>query len=125
MSNARPLLADLADLMHGVRYDDLPPAAIAHARRLMLDTIGCALGAVSSPACTAVRAMAASLGGAPQASLWGAAGKTSTALATLVNGTALRYLDSNDYVFARDPAHPSANLAVALAVGRCTSAADD
>jgi len=117
MSNARPLLADLADLMHGVRYDDLPPAAIAHARRLMLDTIGCALGAVSSPACAAVRAMAVSLGGAPQASLWGTAGKSSTALATLVNGTALRYLDSNDYVFARDPAHPSANLAVALAVG--------
>jgi 2-methylcitrate dehydratase len=117
MSSARPLLADLADLIHGIRYEALPPEAIAHARRLMLDTIGCALGAVSSPACAAVRAMAAALGGAPQASLWGAAGKTSTALATLVNGTALRYLDSNDYLFARDPAHPSANLAVALAVG--------
>ena len=42
------------------------------------------------------------------------------ALATLANGTMLRYQDSNDYYFARDPAHPSGNLAVALAVGERT-----
>jgi 2-methylcitrate dehydratase len=42
--------------------------------------------------------------------------KTSAPLATLVNGSLLRYLDSNDYYFSRDPAHPSGNLAAALAV---------
>jgi 2-methylcitrate dehydratase len=61
--------------------------------------------------------MAADCGGAAQATLIGTGEKTSAPLATLVNGSLLRYLDCNDYYFARDPAHPSGNLAVALAVG--------
>ena len=40
----------------------------------------------------------------------------------LVNGSLLRYLDSNDYYFARDPAHPSTNLR-SLAVGERETAA--
>ena len=65
----------------------------------------------------AVRRMASDCGGTAQATLIGTGEKTSAPLATLVNGSLLRYLDSNDYYFSRDPAHPSGNLAVALAVG--------
>jgi 2-methylcitrate dehydratase len=83
----------------------------------VLDTLGCAFGALHSDVGEAVRRMAADCGGAKQATLIGSGEKTSAPLATLVNGSLLRYLDSNDYYFARDPAHPSGNLAVALAVG--------
>ncbi|HEY0294055.1 MAG TPA: MmgE/PrpD family protein [Bordetella sp.] len=110
------VLEALARRVHEVRYDDLPGQVVDRAKALVLDTLGCAYGGYGSEVGQAVLRMAASCGGAPQATLIGAGGKTSAPLATLVNGTLLRFLDSNDYYFARDPAHPSGNLAAALAV---------
>jgi 2-methylcitrate dehydratase len=109
-------LEALAALMHSVRFEDLPAAVVADTRMRVLDTLGCAFGAVSSDVGRAVRRMAADCGGAEQSTLIGTGEKTSAPLATLVNGSLLRYLDSNDYYFARDPAHPSGNIAAALAV---------
>jgi len=111
------VLEALAALVHSVRYEDLPKDVIAAAKARALDTLGCAFGALHSDVGEAVRRMAADCGGAAQSTLIGTGEKTSAPLATLVNGSLLRYLDSNDYYFSRDPAHPSGNLAVALAVG--------
>lgn len=110
------VLEILARRVHEVHYDDLPGQVVERTKALVLDTLGCAFGGLNSDVGQAVLRMAAACGGAPQATLIGAGGKTSSALAALVNGTLLRFLDSNDYYFARDPAHPSGNLAVALAV---------
>jgi 2-methylcitrate dehydratase len=111
------VLERLAVLVHSVNFDSLPPEVVSAAKIRILDTLGCAYGALESPVGRAVRKMAADCGGAPQATLIGTGEKTSAPLATLVNGSLLRYLDNNDYYFSRDPAHPSGNLAVALAVG--------
>lgn len=111
------VLEKLAHLVHSVRYEDLPANVVRRAKALVLDTLGCAYGGLRSQVGEAVQRMAADCGGAPQATLIGTGIRTSAALATLVNGTLLRYLDGNDYYFARDPAHPSGNLAAALAVG--------
>ena len=116
-SDKPAVLQALAALVHSVRFEDLPVEVVAAAKERVLDTLGCAFGAHASDVAEAVRRMAADCGGAPQATLIGTGKKTSAPLATLVNGTLLRYLDSNDYYFSRDPAHPSGNLAVALAVG--------
>ena len=110
-------LEALAALMHSVRFEELPPEVVSAVTARVLDTLGCAFGALDSDVGRAVRRLAADCGGAPQATLIGTGEKTSAPLATLVNGSLLRYLDSNDYYFSRDPAHPSGNLAVALAVG--------
>jgi 2-methylcitrate dehydratase len=115
--NAPKVLEALAALAHAVRFEELPKGVIDAAKARVLDTLGCAFGALHSDLGEAVRRMAADCGGAAQATLIGTGEKTSAPLATLVNGSLLRYLDSNDYYFARDPAHPSGNLAVALAVG--------
>jgi 2-methylcitrate dehydratase PrpD len=49
--------------------------------------------------------------------IWiGKGSHTSCTLATLANGTMMRYLDHNDYYFSRDPSHTSGNLAAAFAV---------
>lgn len=117
MTSRAPALVELARLAHSVRFEELPPDVVAVAKALIVDTLGCACGGAHGTAFGATRAMAEHLGGAAQASVWCTELRTTMPLATLVNGTALRYLDSNDYVFARDPAHPSGNLAVALAVG--------
>ncbi len=117
--NAEPasVLERLATLAHAVRFEDLPVAVVSDTKARVLDTLGCAFGALDSDVGRAVRRMAADCGGAPQSTLIGTGEKTSAPLATLVNGSLLRYLDSNDYYFARDPAHPSGNIAAALAVG--------
>jgi 2-methylcitrate dehydratase len=117
---APTVLEALAALVHSVRYEDLPKEVIAAAKVRMLDTLGCAFGAHHSDVADAVRRMAAACGGHPQATLIGTGEKISAPLATLVNGSLLRYLDANDYYFSRDPAHPSGNLAAALAVGEHT-----
>lgn len=106
----------LAALVHGIRFRDLPPEVVAAAKRVILDTLACAAGALDSAPAAIVRKVARDLGGNPESTLIGG-GRSSCALATLVNGTLIRYLDNNDYYFGRDSAHPSGNLAPALAVG--------
>ena len=113
-------LVQLSSVVHSVRYEDLPRPVVDQAKALILDTLGCAFGGFAANVSKAVRTMARELGGAPHSTLLGTGDRTSMPLATLANGTALRYLDSNDYYFSRDPAHPSGNLAVALAVGEAT-----
>jgi 2-methylcitrate dehydratase len=110
------VLEALGELALSVRFEDLPAELVSDTKARILDTLGCAFGALNSDVGQAVRRMAADCGGAPQSTLIGNGGKTSAPLATLVNGSLLRYLDSNDYYFSRDPAHPSGNLAAALAV---------
>jgi 2-methylcitrate dehydratase len=109
-------LQTLAGIALDLRYEQLPADVVRHAKRLVLDTLGCAYGAMNSEVGVALRRFADEAGGAPRATLLGTGRKTSAALATLVNGGLLRYLDCNDYYFGRDPAHPSGNLAVALAM---------
>jgi 2-methylcitrate dehydratase len=106
----------LAQLVHGIRYRDLSPEVVAAAKRVILDTLACAAGALRSEPAAIVRGVARALGGNQEATAIGDGGKTSCALATLVNGTLIRYLDNNDYYFGLDSAHPSGNLAPALAV---------
>lgn len=118
--NAAPTLAGrLAQFALAVRYDALPPATIAAARRVLLDTLGCALGAVASePA----RIVAACLPRTAEktATIIGSGARTSAENAALVNGVLARYLDFMDVYSARDVCHPSENVPVALA---CTEAA--
>jgi len=111
------VLERLAVLVHSVRYEDLPTEVVSAVKDRILDTLGCAYGALDSDVGRAVLRMAADCGGTSQSTLIGIGTKTSAPLATLVNGSLLRYLDSNDYYFSRDPAHPSGNIAAALAVG--------
>ena len=105
-------------MVHGIHYAELPPEVIHQVKRITLDTLACAFGASRSEPARIVREMARESGGTPACTLIGTADKTSCALATLVNGTLMRYLDGNDYYFGRDSAHPSGNLAPALAVAQ-------
>ena len=43
------LTEQIATFSQRLTYSDLPPPVIAKAKDLLLDAIGCALGAVSSP----------------------------------------------------------------------------
>lgn len=115
-SASDPVRARLAAIAAEIRYATLPADVVRETKRLILDTLGCALGGYHGTPCVGVRAVATELGGRAEATIIGQQQRTSCTLAAFVNGTLLRFLDANDYYFGRDPAHASGNLAAALAV---------
>jgi 2-methylcitrate dehydratase len=56
------------------------------------------------------------------ATVWGTGHRTTPDLATFANGALVRYLDFNDTYLAKEPAHPSDNIAAILAVGEASHA---
>ena len=114
-------IARLAASIAGLRAEDFPPRAVEQAKLVLLDTIGCGFAARDDDSAGAVLEALASLGGTPQCTVLGRAGKMSAPSAVLANGTLIRTLDLNDYVVGAHPVsgarggHPSDNIPVALA----------
>ena len=113
---SRTVLEDLGVWVAAMRYEDLPPATVKKAKYVLLDTLGCALGAVDAGPVRIAQRVVSMRGGNPQASIIGAGWKTSCDEAAFVNAMAIRYLDFNDYAAFGFPHHPSINVAPALAV---------
>ncbi len=91
------------------------------AKLRLLDTIAVAQAALPSPLATAVRTAADALGQGDQATLIGG-GRSTAALAALVNGTLAHALDFDD-THAASVMHPSAPaVATALAMAEATDA---
>jgi len=116
--HSKTALERLAQLSCAIDYDRLPKELVSRAKDLLIDALACAYGAWHSPIREGLEKLVQSVGGNPQANLIGVGTATSAPLATLFNGSLIRYLDCNDYYFGIDPAHPSGNFAVGLAVGQ-------
>lgn len=110
------IVEKLAELSGEFRFDALPAAVIDKAKILVLDSLGCALGGFASRPSVIMRSIVSHMGGHPESTLFVTGERTSALAATWVNGTMIRYLDFNDTFFARDPSHPSGNVATALAL---------
>jgi 2-methylcitrate dehydratase len=107
---------DIARWVVELRYEQLPADVIARAKRVLLDTLGCALGAIGAEPVRAAQQVVALQGGNPQATILGLGRKASCDQAAFLNGMALRYFDYNDYIALGRPNHASINVAPALAV---------
>jgi 2-methylcitrate dehydratase len=117
------LTEEIARFTAGVRYQDMPPEGVAAIKRLVLDAIGCALGAVGcDPAMMLAPLLRPATGPGDTASLLGSGRAVSVEGAILFNGTLLRYLDFMDVYWARDICHPSENIPVALACAQSAHA---
>jgi 2-methylcitrate dehydratase len=105
----------LAEFALGVRLESLPASTLAALKRVVLDTLGCAIGAVGcEPA--RIAAWLDTLGeGGGRATMIGEAQPQALKRALLVNGILARYLDYGDVYWKRDVAHPSEVVPVALA----------
>jgi 2-methylcitrate dehydratase len=118
----RPYLTDrLADFALDTRFEDLPAEVVKEAKRRLLDTLGCAVGALDEPAPQIARRAAARVQGDPAATLIGG-GRSAPDWAAFANGVHLRYLDCNDTYLALEPAHPSDNWAAVMAAGEAGGA---
>jgi 2-methylcitrate dehydratase len=105
---------DMGNWVAALRYEDLSNPVVEKAKRVLLDTLGCALGAINAEPVRIARETVFLQGGHPHSSIIGLDRKVSADQAAFVNGMAIRYLDFNDYT--PPGGHPSIDIAPALAV---------
>ena len=105
----------MAEFAANLQYGDIPAAAIYEAKRFLLDSMGCALAAVHNEDMAMMYRFTDKLGGAPEATIIGAGGKTNAPNAALMNCLLTRALDYNDIYWENDPSHPSDMIGAALA----------
>lgn len=79
-----------------LNYALLPKEVVHQAKRCLLDTLGCAIGAHGSPGRPVVEETVKELGGNEEATIFGSGLRTTALNATLVNSFLVRYLDYND-----------------------------
>ncbi len=94
----------------------LPSKTVHEVKRRLIDAFGCALGGWTATPAQIARDTAQSVRCHLGSTLLGTAWKTTPDLAAFANGTAVRFLDYNDTYLSKEPAHPSDNIAAALAV---------
>lgn len=114
------LAEDMARWVWDLRYETLPSEVVTRTKLIVLDTLGCALGALDAPPVRLARQVAQEQGGNPLATPWGASWRTSAELGAFINSLAARYLDFNDYTDVGS--HPSTNLGAVFAVGEAQGA---
>lgn len=112
----------IARWAHETRFESLGPRVVHEVKRRVLDSLGCALGALDSPPARVTRTVASAVPLAGGASLLASRVRTTPELAAFSNGALVRYLDFNDTYLSREPAHPSDNIPAALAVGQVVGA---
>ena len=86
-----------ATFLSGIRYEDLPPAAVHEAKRAVLDWIGCALAGSTHPTVGITLSTFQALGSVPMASVLGHRGlKLGLLDAPVANGQMGHILDFDD-----------------------------
>ena len=119
MSVARELAKKVRDF----GFSDIPTDVIHQTKRMMLDTLGCAIGGYGSEASRTIQEFIKEAGHPAESTVFGSGIRTSCLNATLANGAMVRYLDYNDTAFIlqgdtyRTGYHPSEVIPPVLALG--------
>jgi len=107
-----------AEFALSIKYEALPADVIASAKRVLLDTLGCAFGSVGSePANIAETTIRKTFGEGNTATVIGYPRSATVEGALFVNGVLVRSLDLNDTYIGTEPLHPSEVLPTAIALG--------
>ena len=114
---------ELAKYARSLTLQDLPKDVIHQTKRVVLDTLGCAIGGYESEASQVIQEVVKELGHPGEATVFGSGLRTSCLNAALANGAMVRYLDYNDTAFIiqgetyRTGYHPSEVIPAILALG--------
>ena len=114
------ILKFLSDYAVSLSYEKLPKEVVHQVKRLVIDSIGVALGGYREDPPVIVRALTQEVTAEPGATVLGTSHRTSAELAALANGVMIRYLDFNDSFGGNG--HPSGNIAAVLAAAEYASA---
>lgn len=105
----------LASFVIESRYEDLEEQALEQLKIRILDSLGCAIGALMADPIRMIWEHIEDFGGNQRCTLIGF-GLTAPDLAAFYNGALIRYLDFNDSYMAKgETCHPSDNLGAVLA----------
>jgi 2-methylcitrate dehydratase len=105
----------LAEFVVRADFDQLSDEAREQLKLRVLDSVGCALGALDGEPVKMIAEQNREFGGEPLSAVI-AEGRTAPDRAALYNGALVRYLDFNDsYLAPGETCHPSDNLAPVLA----------
>src|SRR2546426_12228231 len=97
-----------------LRFEHLPLDVVHQAKRLLVDTLGCAIGGFASEPSAVARALAETVSSRQPATVLVSGRETSVDLATFANGVMIRYLDFNDGYTSQESGHPSDAIAAVL-----------
>jgi 2-methylcitrate dehydratase len=110
------LVEELAAFVTRASYSDLSETAREQLKIRVLDSLGCAIGALDGEPLRMIRKHVDDFGGTGHSTLIGG-GRTAPDRAALYNAALIRYLDFNDAYIARgESCHPRDNLGPVLAV---------
>jgi 2-methylcitrate dehydratase len=104
----------LSNYTTSLSFSELPGEVVHQAKRLLIDTLGCAIGGYSSEPSKVARALADLISSRQPATVLGSGQQTSLDLATFTNGVMIRYLDFNDGYTSKESGHPSDAIAAVL-----------
>jgi 2-methylcitrate dehydratase len=109
------LVEQLSTYAASLRFESLPREVVHTAKRLIIDTVGCALGGYWSEPARIARDLAATVRSSEPVTVIGSGERTSADLATFANGVMIRFLDFNDgYTSTGESGHPSDSIAAVL-----------
>ena len=105
-----------------LKYEDLPAEVIHQAKRIIVDTLGCAFGGYTSEPGKIARDLAGLVSSSQPATILCSGQKTSVDLAAFANDVMIRYLDFNDGYISKGSGHPSDSIAALLAAAEVAHA---
>ena len=109
------VVEQLSTYAASLRFERLPRDVVHTAKRLIIDTVGCALGGYWSEPARIARELAATVRSSEPVTVIGSGERTSPDLATFANGVMIRFLDFNDgYTSTGESGHPSDSIAAVL-----------
>ncbi len=106
---------EISEYVNSVEYEDIPDADVKRMKRLILDTLGCGIGAKDVPTIVKARDAVAGINGRGSTIL-GTSEKKEPEIAAFINGAMTRYFDFNDTYDSKEFSHPSDNIMPVLAV---------
>ena len=113
---SKSLAHRLAEYACSLNYEDLSPEVVHEVKRRVIDSFGCALGAWNEEPCVIARTVASDFSAKNGATIIGTDHQAPPDWAAFATGCCIRYFDYNDTYLSKEPAHPSDNIAAALAV---------
>ena len=113
----------IAEYASELAFDDIPEPAVEAATRLVYDSLGCCMGAYTSPPSKHLRSLYGDIDARETATIFGDGSETMLEYAALINSTLVRYLDFNDtYISQGRACHPSDHIPALLGVAEAEGA---
>ena len=110
-----PTIAErLSEYSAATHFRHYPDDVVHLAKRMIIDTIGCAIGGYTSEPSKIARDIAGTVTSSSPCTIIGSGQATSPDLATFANGVMVRYLDYNDGYTSNESGHPSDSIAAVL-----------